>query len=289
MTCNSWQPTSVQSFLILCMRNRIAKTSEYLGISLLSPFAFRPSVTVSSPPTTSTRHLTIRSNPRFIGGAKPFMLSVLEGETIFKMLMLSLKRLTTLPSALVMVFWVNGRARSHVGPTPAGLEFKTTSWLNMLLWAADRLGRALNDELVAVNALEDGLRREAFDIVAELKQRSIEMSLISRDGSEPVGDVTEKLGIAPHTVRWRATPVDKQNHINSLLANPTLSGGTPHALFCDDGTNDSVALVQATIGVYMSGGTDIAKGATDVMLVSPNLGSLLLPMDWSRRLSGELS
>ena len=143
-------------------------------------------------------------------------------------------------------------------------------------------GMALDDELVAIIALEDRLRKEAFEVVAELKQRGIEMSLVSGDGSEPVGDVAEKLGMPPNNVRWRAAPVDKQNHIHSLLAKPTLSGGIPHVLFCGDGTNDSVALVQATVGVYMSGGTDIAKGAADVVLASPNLGSLLLLMDLSR-------
>jgi Cd2+-exporting ATPase len=60
------------------------------------------------------------------------------------------------------------------------------------------------------------------------------------------------------------------------------SGRTPRVLFCGDGTNDSIALAQATVGVYMSGGTDIAKGAAHVVLASPHLGSLLLLMDISR-------
>lgn len=61
-------------------------------------------------------------------------------------------------------------------------------------------GMALDDELVATIALEDRLRKEAFEIVVELKQRGIEMSLVRGDGTERVVNVAEKLDIPAHNV-----------------------------------------------------------------------------------------
>ena len=132
-------------------------------------------------------------------------------------------------------------------------------------------GLTLGDELVAAIALEDSLRKKALEVVAKLKQHKTKVSLVSGDGFEAVHRVARTLGIPFENVRWRATPADKQHYLCSLLAKPTPSRRTPHVLFCSDGTNDSVALAQATIGVCMSGGTDIAKGAADVVLASPHL------------------
>jgi Cd2+-exporting ATPase len=140
----------------------------------------------------------------------------------------------------------------------------------------------LQDELIAVIGLQDPVRNEAFDVISKFKQRGVEVSLLSGDNAGSVEKVGRMLGIPFNNVRSRATPADKQDYIRSILAKPTSSGRTPHVLFCGDGTNDSVALAQATIGVYMSGGTDIAKGAADVVLASRQLNGVLLLMDISQ-------
>ena len=143
----------------------------------------------------------------------------------------------------------------------------------------------LNKALIALIELRDEIRKDAFMAITRLKQRGIEISLLSGDNLGAATCVATALGIPLSTVRARATPADKQNYISSLIANPAAPSGslrTRGVLFCGDGTNDSIALAQATVGVYMSGGTDIAKGAADVVLASPRLGCLLLLIDISR-------
>ncbi|UPX17780.1 P-type Cu(2+) transporter [Ascochyta rabiei] len=58
-------------------------------------------------------------------------------------------------------------------------------------------------------------------------------------------------------------------------------------MFIGDGTNDAVALAQATIGVHMSSGTDIAQSAADIVLVRSDLMEFYLQPDcsvaWCRR------
>ncbi len=137
----------------------------------------------------------------------------------------------------------------------------------------------LGDALIAVVELQNEIRKEVLEVVTELKRRNIEISLLSGDNVEAVTWVARTLGIPLENVRSRATPTDKQTYICSLVAAPRSSGRSRRVLFCGDGTNDSIALAQATVGVFMSGGTDIAKGAADVVLASPHLGNLLLLID----------
>lgn len=46
-------------------------------------------------------------------------------------------------------------------------------------------------------------------------------------------------------------------------------------VFVGDGANNAVALTQATIGVHMSTGTDVAQNAADVVLMRPSLEGVL--------------
>jgi Cu2+-exporting ATPase len=62
-----------------------------------------------------------------------------------------------------------------------------------------------------------------------------------------------------------------------------MDGKKPVVVFCGDGTNDAVALAQATIGVHMNEGTDIAQSAADVVLMRPALGGILIMLNASRK------
>ena len=46
-------------------------------------------------------------------------------------------------------------------------------------------------------------------------------------------------------------------------------------MFVGDGTIDAVALAQATIGVHINEGTDVAQSAADVVLMRPSLSGIL--------------
>jgi len=54
-------------------------------------------------------------------------------------------------------------------------------------------------------------------------------------------------------------------------------------MFCGDGTNDAIALAQATIGVHMDKGTDVAKSAADVVLMRPSMSEILTSITVSRK------
>ena len=161
----------------------------------------------------------------------------------------------------------------------------------------------INGSLAAVFTLRDSPRPDAAHTVARLCDSGISVHVISGDNHGAVRSVARDLGIPEANTRSRCTPADKQAYVKDLLS-PQPSSRQSHGrhrlrslgrhserkdrqpvvIFCGDGTNDAVALAQATIGVHMNeGGTDIARSAADVVLMRPNLGGILSAISVSKK------
>ncbi|KAJ0165301.1 P-type cation-transporting ATPase [Colletotrichum tanaceti] len=148
----------------------------------------------------------------------------------------------------------------------------------------------------AVFGLEDSIRPDALETVTTLQKSGIAVHVLSGDDDGAVRGVAAQLGIPEGQARSRCTPGDKQAYIQTLMARPHTTTTTetghsrwrkspeePVVLFCGDGTNDAVALAQATIGVHMNEGTDVAKSAADVVLMRPSLAGILTVIAISRK------
>ena len=140
----------------------------------------------------------------------------------------------------------------------------------------------IDGELVASFGLGDSIRTDAVSTVAQLRAREIKIHLLSGDDDGAVSAVATQLDISKANVRSRCTPEDKQKYLKQLLDR---SGNSkkPIVMFCGDGTNDAVALAQASIGVHMNEGTDIAKSAADVVLMRPHLSGILIAIAVSEK------
>ncbi|KAI0140050.1 heavy metal translocatin [Hypoxylon sp. NC0597] len=155
---------------------------------------------------------------------------------------------------------------------------------------------AVDSELQAVFGLTDTVRPDVARTIAELQKRNIAVSILSGDNDETVKAVAASLGIPAENAVAKCSPADKQAYIQKLL----LSGGeganrkessnkkptekqTKVVVFVGDGTNDAVALAQATIGVHVNSGvSDVAQSAADVVLMRPDLAGVLAMIDVSR-------
>lgn len=156
----------------------------------------------------------------------------------------------------------------------------------------------INGALSAVFGLEDSLRPDAAHVVDTLRQRGICVHIVSGDDDAPVKNIATRLSIPENNVRSRSSPADKQDYITKLLEPPPMTirqgqhgpvsspetGNRPVVVFCGDGTNDAIAIAQATIGVHMNqpDGSDVAQSAADVVLMRPALSGLLTMMNASK-------
>ncbi|KAJ9243697.1 hypothetical protein DTO207G8_8973 [Paecilomyces variotii] len=140
----------------------------------------------------------------------------------------------------------------------------------------------IDNALQAVYGLEDELRPDAAGTIETLHRRGVSVHVVSGDDDGAVRSLASKLSIPGGQVRSRSSPADKKDYIQTLLRT-RIDCKEPVVVFCGDGTNDAVALAQATIGVHMNEGTDVAQSAADVVLMRPFLAGIPTMMDASRK------
>lgn len=158
----------------------------------------------------------------------------------------------------------------------------------------------VNGSLAAVFGLEDSLRADTLSTVQKLAQAGIQVHIVSGDDDGAVRSVASQLSISDANIRSRCSPADKRAYVQNLLNTPPDPDRTrsffssffslfpkkikqPVVIFCGDGTNDAVALAQATVGVHMNEGSDVAQSAADVVLIRPNLTGILTMMAMSQK------
>ncbi|KAL7948248.1 E1-E2 ATPase domain-containing protein [Trichoderma barbatum] len=181
------------------------------------------------------------------------------------------------------------------------LQAGNSRWLNlesnpvvqsMLSHGHTVFGFTIDSSIAAVFGLQDSIRPDAASTIQTLFKRGISVHIISGDDDGAVRSVATRLNIMETNVRSRCTPADKQAYIQNLFQGPVSTDQTnrvdkpkkPVVIFCGDGTNDAVALAQATIGVHMNEeGTDVAKSAADVVLMRPSLAGVLTVILVSRK------
>ncbi|KAF2276116.1 heavy metal translocatin [Westerdykella ornata] len=147
----------------------------------------------------------------------------------------------------------------------------------------------VDGSLAGVFGLEDSVREDTLPTITKLQQNGISVHVLSGDDDGAVRAVASQLGIPDANVRSRCTPADKQAYVKDLLATNSdprtrkKKMKQPVLIFCGDGTNDAVALAQATIGVHLKQGTDVAQSAADVVLMRPGVSGILVAMAASRK------
>lgn len=149
---------------------------------------------------------------------------------------------------------------------------------------------AIDGVVAAVFGLEDAPRPDATEAISRLRARGIDISLLSGDDDGAVRAAARHFGIPDDYVRSRCSPADKRAYVQALQQPPPVEAGenTPRpavVIFCGDGTNDAAALAQSDIGIHVGGsdgGTDVASGAADVVLLRPRPGGVVTTIDASR-------
>jgi Cu+-exporting ATPase len=127
------------------------------------------------------------------------------------------------------------------------------------LEAASEIFVARNGRL----AVSDTVRPEARRAVAELADMRLRVILLTGDTKAVADGVARSLGIGE--VEADLLPEDKLARIKELVAHRRV------VAMLGDGINDAPALTEATVGVAMGSGTDVARESADIVLLGNDL------------------
>jgi P-type Cu2+ transporter len=108
-------------------------------------------------------------------------------------------------------------------------------------------------------ALQDEIRPESVEAVAQLHGMGVKVAMITGDAQAVADSVASRLGI--DEVAAQVLPADKAAAVKRLQA-----GGRKVAMV-GDGVNDAPALATADVGIAIGAGTDIAVQAAGIVLV----------------------
>jgi P-type Cu+ transporter len=123
-----------------------------------------------------------------------------------------------------------------------------------------------NKTVLGALTIADQLRSEAIRAVDQLKKQGYRTVLLSGDSSDAASAIGAQLGV--HQAIGNLLPEQKLEKVRELLQQ-----GRKVAMV-GDGVNDAPALAEATVGIAMGGGTDVALETADITLMTSDLSRL---------------
>ena len=123
--------------------------------------------------------------------------------------------------------------------------------------------------------VRDVVRHEARAAVSAIRALGQRTLLFTGDSEAIAKVVAQEIGV--DEVHAELLPSDKVDRVKALLA----EGRT--VAMVGDGINDAPALMQASVGVAMGSGTDVARESADVMLIGNDLMTLVNTLTLARR------
>jgi heavy metal translocating P-type ATPase len=142
--------------------------------------------------------------------------------------------------------------------------------------AASDVFVARDGQILGVIAVADTVRPEAKEAIDALNKMGIRTVLLTGDSKAVAAAVARQLGI--HEVVAEALPEDKLARIRTFVK----ADGRMVAMI-GDGVNDGPALVEASVGVAMGSGTDVARESADVVLLGNDLVRFVETLRVARR------
>ncbi|PCI65903.1 MAG: plasma-membrane proton-efflux P-type ATPase [Piscirickettsiaceae bacterium] len=157
-------------------------------------------------------------------------------------------------------------------------------------------------------ALFDPPREDSAKMIREAKERGVQTKMITGDNIAIAIETAKTLGMSSAISTAQALFGDKgQSDIqlaNKIEASEGLAEVFPEHKFAivhtlqekghivamtGDGVNDAPALKQADMGIAVSGATDAARAAADLVLTHPGLSVIISAIDEARRIFGRMN
>ena len=134
---------------------------------------------------------------------------------------------------------------------------------------------ALAGRFLGTVQVADTLRPEAMGAIQALKSMRMRTVLLTGDAKTIAEEVGRRLGV--DEIVPELLPEDKLSYVKCM----TEKGRK--VVMVGDGVNDAPALMQATVGVAMGSGTDVARESADAVLIGSDLSKLIDVLQTARR------
>jgi len=129
-------------------------------------------------------------------------------------------------------------------------------------------------KLVGLIAIADAPRPTAAAMVKKMRERGVEVAMLTGDNQATAERIAGELGIG--TVIADVLPGQKADKVKELQAQGKKVG------MVGDGVNDAPALTQADVGFAIGAGTDVAMESADVVLMKSDPYDVLGAIELSR-------
>ena len=154
---------------------------------------------------------------------------------------------------------------------PPEVERWTTTWMSE---GKTVLYLVSEGRLLGAFAVEDEIRPESHEAVAELHRLGIRVAMITGDSKAVADSVARRIGI--DEVEAEVLPADKASAVRRFQ-----EGGKRVAMV-GDGVNDAPALATADVGIAIGAGTDVAIESAGIVLVRSDPRDVVGAIELSR-------
>ena len=127
------------------------------------------------------------------------------------------------------------------------------------------LALSLAGETVALVAVRDRIRREAREVLDQLKAQGKKVRVVSGDLRSAALSIGMELGLRPEEIFAEVKPDQKAGILRELQAQGH------RVAFVGDGINDAPALAQADLGIAVTQASDVARESADLVLLRADL------------------
>lgn len=152
--------------------------------------------------------------------------------------------------------------------------------------------QSVEESVIAIYALSDIIRLESKNVVKELRDKNIDMWMVSGDNKYNAERVANMVGIDIKQVLSNVLPESKSDIIEAIQSSGCVnlrrrwfysSRNNYMQMELDkkivamvgDGGNDSIALAQSDIGIAMRHGSDLALSSASVVLMKSDINDIL--------------
>ena len=146
-----------------------------------------------------------------------------------------------------------------------------------IAWASDGktvLYALAQGRLLGALAVEDEIRPESSEAVAELHRHGVRVAMITGDSKAVADSVARRIGI--DEVAAEVLPADKAASVKKFQR------GGKRVAMVGDGVNDAPALATADVGIAIGAGTDVAIESAGIVLVRSDPRDVVSAIELSR-------